>query len=327
MNSRNWMDVCGVVVVVMAGSITAASDVYHVKELSTTEITELDREKTAVILPGGILEQHGPHLPSFTDGYVNLNLTEKLAEAIAERDGWNALVFPIIPLGAGGANELGKKYVFPGTYAIRFETLRAVFMDLATELGEQGFKWIFVIHAHGAPNHNHALNQAGDYFHDTYGGEMVNLYGVRAPGGEDLRSEDEIAEDGMSIHAGMEETSRILHLQPELVKDTYRDLAPLRAESPGDIRQIAESDGWPGYIGSPRLASAEFGKQSWESTSDGLIDLALEILDGLSPRRLPRQADFMSMVPAFRAVNKAALERDAAIKRQQQEWLESNDLK
>ena len=28
-------------------------------------------------------------------------------------------------------------------------TLRAVYMDLANELGEQGFRWVFLVHNHG----------------------------------------------------------------------------------------------------------------------------------------------------------------------------------
>ena len=42
---------------------------------------------TLVILTGGILEEHGPHLPSFTDGYSNEWLTQKLAEEIVRRPG------------------------------------------------------------------------------------------------------------------------------------------------------------------------------------------------------------------------------------------------
>jgi len=60
-------------------------------------------------------------------------------------------------------------------------TLRAIYMDLASELGDQGFRWIFLVHNHGAPNHHQALNQASDYFHDTYGGTMVHLFGLKLP--------------------------------------------------------------------------------------------------------------------------------------------------
>lgn len=48
-----------------------AAQILNVAELNTMQIRSLDRARTVVILPGGILEQHGPYLPSFTDGYVN----------------------------------------------------------------------------------------------------------------------------------------------------------------------------------------------------------------------------------------------------------------
>jgi len=51
-------------------------------------------------------------------------------------------------------------------------------MDLATELGEQGFKNIFIIHGHGAPNHQRALDQASDFFNDTYQGNGKS-YGTK----------------------------------------------------------------------------------------------------------------------------------------------------
>ena len=50
-------------------------------------------------------------------------------------------------------------------------------MDLADQLGDQHFRWILLVHGHGDPAHNRMLDDAGDYFHETYGGEMVNLFG------------------------------------------------------------------------------------------------------------------------------------------------------
>src|SRR4029453_7057323 len=151
---------CLLVIMVLGMAAPTAAQVHRVAELNTEHIRALDRARTVVNLPGGILEQHGPYLPSYTDGYRNERLAQALAEAVAGRPGWAALVFPSIPLGTGGANEIGRKYVFPGTYAIRSTTLRSLFMDLAGELGEQGFRWIFVVHGHGAPNHNRVIDQA-----------------------------------------------------------------------------------------------------------------------------------------------------------------------
>ena len=132
----------------------AFAQIYYVKDMNTEQIKALDREKTVVVLPGGILEEHGPYLPSFTDGYIAERRTEYLANAIVEKPGRKVLIFPIVPLGAAPANVVGQKYVFPGSYSVRPSTLRAIFMDLATDLGEQGFHWIFLVQAHGGLDYN-----------------------------------------------------------------------------------------------------------------------------------------------------------------------------
>lgn len=44
------------------------------------------------------MEEHGPYLPSYSDGYQNERYTADLAAAIARRQGWTAVVFPAIPL-------------------------------------------------------------------------------------------------------------------------------------------------------------------------------------------------------------------------------------
>ena len=77
----------------------AFAQIYHVKDMNTEQIKALDREKTVVLLPEGILEEHGPYLPSFSDGYMAERRTEDLANAIVERPGWKVLIFPLIPLG------------------------------------------------------------------------------------------------------------------------------------------------------------------------------------------------------------------------------------
>jgi hypothetical protein len=49
---------------------TAFAQIYHVQEMNTEQIKALEREKTVVLLPVGILEEHGPYLPSLSDGYI-----------------------------------------------------------------------------------------------------------------------------------------------------------------------------------------------------------------------------------------------------------------
>src|SRR6185295_3354542 len=164
---------------VLATAMPASAQIVRLGDLNAAQIRALDRSKTVVVLTGGMLEEHGPYLPAYTDGILSERLTQELARAVtAGRPGWTVLLFPQIPFGASGYNEIGGHYVFPGTYAVRPSTLRAVFMDLASELGDQGFRWIAVVHVHGSPMHIRPIDDASDFFHDTYGGRMVNLWGL-----------------------------------------------------------------------------------------------------------------------------------------------------
>lgn len=285
----------------------ASAQTYRVAEMNAEQIRILNREKTVVLIPGGILEEHGSYLPSFTDGYWNERVTQELADAITKKPGWSVVIFPTIPLGNSGANDIGGKYSFPGTYAVRFSTLRAVFMDLATELGEQKFKWVFVIHGHGAPNHNRALDQAGDYFREVYGGRMVSLAGLMpvVAAWDGKKTEGERQEDGLPIHAGMDETSMVLALRPDLVGPAYKTARPFSGEKMEDLIRIARGKDWPGYFGSPRLARPEQYANGWQIALSEAVSLALKILDGFDERQIPRFGDEMKKSAPDVALDKA----------------------
>jgi creatinine amidohydrolase len=312
-------------------SRSAEAQVYRLAELNIDQIRMLDRQRTVILLPGGVLEEHGPYLPSFTDGYRNEHLTEELAAAIVKRPGWAVVVFPMIPLGSDGANRIGGKYVFPGSYPIRTVTLRAVFMDLATEFGEQGFRWLFVIHQHGSPNHNQALDQAGEYFRDTYGGRMVNLTGLQ-PG---LSTADSVlaaevskavlAEDGFTLHAGLAGTSQAMALRPDLVSPAVGNAPSVTGKDLSDLPRIAAGDQWTGYFGAPRHASPELGRRLLEAANREFVSLALRILDGLDDRQVPRRTAIIAKRPEAAAGAAANAKRDAAIEEQQRQWLAKND--
>ena len=47
-----------------------AAQVVRIAEMNTRQIQALNLQKAVVLIPGGILEEHGPYLPSYTDGYA-----------------------------------------------------------------------------------------------------------------------------------------------------------------------------------------------------------------------------------------------------------------
>lgn len=303
--------------------LSLAAQVLQLVDLTSTQVAKLDRAKTVVLMPGGVIEQHGPYLPVFTDGFMNAWWAERLGESLA-RDGWIVLVFPMLPLGDGGANEIGRKYHFPGSYGVRVATLRAVYMDLATELGEQGFRWIFVLQNHGSPIHNLMLDQAGDYFHDTYGGQMVNLTGLEPPNEAPPPAlEAAVAKiNGLDIHAGLSESSRILFLRPDLVSPSIARATPYATVKPEDLEKIAKQRDWPGYFGAPHLASAAFGAKVMQYRLDGYVKLASQILAGKDPRSIPRYST--SGMESEKAVMEDSMDYDAQVHAKQEAWMKKN---
>jgi creatinine amidohydrolase/Fe(II)-dependent formamide hydrolase-like protein len=288
--------------------------------MNAEEIRALHRSRTVVLMPGGVLEQHGPHLPSFTDGYMNEWWTRRIAEAIAARPGWQVVVFPMLPLGDGGANEIGGHYVWPGSYGLRLETLRAVYMDFASELGHQGFKWIFVVQNHGSPMHNKMLDEAAEYFGETFGGVMVNLTGLAPEDAGPTPAHPYGQENGaFDIHAGLSETSRLLFLRPDLVSGSLEDVPSIPIAKPQDLGATAARADWKGYFGAPRHASAAYGAAVMEWRLGVYVRSALQILDGRDPKTIPRYADTAMLREADVAAG--SRKRDAEVRRQQEEWL------
>ena len=311
-------------------AVPSFAQIHDMREMATVDIRDLDLKRTVIIIPEGILEQHGPFLPSYTDGYKNEYYAQRVAESIVKRDGWTVLIFPPIPLGVGGANQVAKRQIFPGTYHVHFSTLRAMFMDLASEFGEAGFKWVFVISHHGAQRHQLALDQAGDFFSETYGGAMAYLSGLitdkRVSPQLNLSDQEQLA-NGLDVHGGMSETSTMLFLRPDLVRPGYQNAEPETGVSWRDLVTRGAKEGWPGYFGAPSFATASRGEKILEARLTELSDLALRILDGFDFRRLQRRSEAQLEDEAIREYNAAGIEHANRIQQIQKQWLERQGLR
>ena len=116
------------------------STIHKLDELNAPQIAALDRERTMFILPVGMVEQHGPHLPVGADTLAVVYEANGAAQKVA-RDlaGWSIVMMPAVNYGQSGANRLGGQRYHPGTYGIRQATLRSLVADIGAQLAENRF--------------------------------------------------------------------------------------------------------------------------------------------------------------------------------------------
>lgn len=305
----------------------AAQVVVDAARANQEQIARLDRARTVVLLVGSILEEHGPHFPVYSDGVRNEAMADSVTRVVLAR-GWSVLRFPVIPLGAHPFNQVAGRDVYRGSFPIRPETQRAVFMDLADALGGQGFRHVLVLHGHGAPDHNLVLDQAGDYFRDSYGGWMVNLIGRvgcqpdlgQSPPPDSLLPRAAAAENSNSPHADAVEGSRVLFLRPDLVDPAHVNDRSIPAD-PSQWRTVGARPDWPGYIGAPRFATRALGQWEWARHSAACMALTSRLLDGVDERTIPRYADQMLAIPPVAADNALMRAKDAERAAAQARWL------
>jgi mycofactocin precursor peptide peptidase len=198
-----------------------------------------------VLVPVGSIEQHGPHLPLDTDTAIAV----AVATALAARSP-SAWVAPPVAYAASGEHQM-----FPGTCSIGTEALRVLLVELVRSLRTWATRVVFV-NAHGG-----------------------NLSALR-PAVEQLVAEGHdvgwvaCATEEVDLHAGLTETSLMLHLRPDLVK---MDLAVRRVPEhladyeligfgkPVSFGWLADDFGPDGHIGDPTGATAEHGKAMFDA--------------------------------------------------------------
>jgi hypothetical protein len=129
-------------------------------------------------------------------------------------------------------------------------------------------------------------------------------------------------EDGASLHGGMDEHSLMLHLNPQLVSSGYKAAPAVTGQTTEESFAEARKPGWPGYLGSPRLATAALGEKIWKAFSAAASDQTLKILDGADPSAIPRYADILEKNPLYqRDWIGPAKAHDDALEAKEREWL------
>lgn len=176
-------------------------------EMATTEFRELDRDRTIVVMPVASTEQHGPHLPLSVDVRITEGILKEMLHRIP--DSYTVLVLPTLPIGK--ANEhIG----FDGTLSLSINTLMGLWTDVAESVFRTGLKKLMILNGHGGQSQVTEIVARDLRVRHNALVVPVNWWSVRPKPSE--FSDNEYT---YGIHGGAEETSVMMHLHPDLVKD------------------------------------------------------------------------------------------------------------
>lgn len=170
------------------------------EELTAADFRQaIQLSKGTCLLPFGILEKHGPHLPLGTD---LLNVRYAALHA-AEQE--FTVVFPEYYFG-----QIFEAKHEPGTVAYSMELQLKLLQETADEMARNGCKKIIIVNGHGGNEHllpyfaQAQMDRPRDFVVYLLAGERSR------PGGPGRKS------TGIDYHAGENETSNVLYTHPEL---------------------------------------------------------------------------------------------------------------
>jgi creatinine amidohydrolase len=239
----------------------------HLAKVPFPEAERIARSGRAlVILPVGVVEEHGAHLPLGLDSFA----AEVYAEAAAphlEEKGYEVVVAPTIPYGVARA-----AIDFPGTLSLEPQTLKSLVVDIGRSLARHGLDRFVILNGHRDLNHMKALEEACGTLIGEKTAQVLCVGFTSDPdltaacyrdGVPQLSRSDRPDREG---HGGEWETSLALHAFPDLVKrDIVQGLEPnfdYDVEAfRGETKDYWSLSNGSGYFGSPQSASAETGKK------------------------------------------------------------------
>jgi len=228
-------------------------------EMTREELNAVAPEAIAV-LPTAAIEQHGPHMATGVDTILVSTVAQRAAEKAAGRV--PVVVAPTLPFGSSHHH-----YAFGGTISYTAPNFIGTIQDILEGLVRCGFRKLVVLNGHGG-NSDHVGVVGQDLVNRLDHPVAVatgNYWNIAKPA---LLAKKLLPAEEIPGHAGRFETSLMMALRPELVREEVR-LATKYA-SPEDLGLDVDLAGamvqvhgtWgkgPGHTDHPAKASAELG--------------------------------------------------------------------
>ena len=236
--------------------------------------------RAMVILPVGVVEEHGAHLPLGLDSFAAEVYAASAAPHL-EDAGYEVVVAPTINYGVARA-----AIDFPGTLSLEPETLRAMVVEIGRSLSRHGLNKLVILNGHRDLHHMKALDEARAHLMKESDLQVLCVGFASDPAmtaacyREGVRQFYKSPRPDREGHGGESETSVALYGFPHLVKkEVIQQLEPnfdydveaFRNETK-DYGSISEGRG---YFGWPQAATVETGKQLVETRGQNIANVIL----------------------------------------------------
>ncbi len=223
-----------------------------------------DSTRALTILPVGVVEEHGAHLPLGLDSFAAEVYAASAAPHL-EESGYEVLVAPTINYGVARA-----AIDFPGTLSLEPETLRSMVVEIGRSLARHGLNKLVILNGHRDLHHMKALDDARAILVEENSAKVLCVGFASDPEmtaacyREGVRQFYKSPRPDREGHGGESETSVALNSFPHLVKtEIIRQLDPnfdydvdaFRNET----KDYGSNSGGRGYFGWPQAATAETG--------------------------------------------------------------------
>jgi creatinine amidohydrolase len=260
-----------------SGSRHPAAWVPLLGALTTDEVKDLVASPpTAVLIPVGCLEPHGPHLPLSTDMTISEVACMRAARRLVEQNNIDVLMGPSVPY---GVTEFADG--FKGAIGVPAPILTAFLESIVMKLVGDGFSHVCLVNNHLEPAQDNAVRAA--ISRAPYGAASVacplTKRWARTLSDEFKRGD---------CHAGRYETSLALAAGAR-VHDGYKDLPKVGVSLSDEIKagrtRFLQMGLERAYTGAPAEATQSEGDELFDKLAEMIV---VEVTEGLAARKSGR---------------------------------------
>jgi creatinine amidohydrolase len=247
------------------------------QDMRTTDFARVDADRTIALLPVAAIEQHGPHLPLSTDAVINEGIVRLTMQRLPTDS--SVLVLPALTVG-----DSLEHTAFKGTLSVDLQALLGLWLSIGHSVARAGVRKLVLFNSHGGQRAH--VDQVALRLRVECGMLVVRAHSFALGVPTGLFDADELTH---GLHGGAVETSLMLHLRPDLVRqDALADFpsAGRALAARGGVLGLEEAAGlgWmmqdvnpDGACGNATAATAAKGERLLNHMADQLVTLLGEV--------------------------------------------------